>query len=366
MPIYMDIHNVPGVEALDVAEAHRKDMLLQHEYGCKCMTYWIDEAKGLAFCLIEGPDKVAVEEMHRNSHGLVPSKLIEVKTEVVESFLGRIQDPEETEISDSGLKVFSESASRILLVTDIIDPVLLQHELGVDNANTLLNKQNNIIRKELETYRGSEVEHTGNGFIASFSSAVKAISCALDIQKKLSDTEQRLTGLKIVINAGEPVAKSDKLFGDTIQLARDLCTISNNNQVVVTSAVKELVAHDYFQKNQNHFLTLSPQDEILVGSICNKLEQNWQETDFTVTEFCQAMMMSNSQLYRKTIALWGLSPNVLLKEYRLNKAREILKKQRYNIAQTTFDSGFTSPSYFTKCFKKKFNLLPAAYLNLLQ
>ena len=132
MPIYMDIHNVPGVEALDVAEAHRKDMLLQHEYDCKCMTYWIDEKKGLAFCLIEAPDQSMVEEMHRRSHGLVPSKVIEVKTEVVESFLGRIHDPEETTISDTGLKVFSDTASRIILVTNIIDPVLLRHALGIE------------------------------------------------------------------------------------------------------------------------------------------------------------------------------------------------------------------------------------------
>jgi AraC-like DNA-binding protein len=365
MPIYMDIHNVPGVEALDVAEAHKQDMLLQHDYHCKCMTYWVDEAKGLAFCLIEGPDKLTVEEMHRKAHGLVPSKIIEVKTEVVESFLGRIQDPEETEISDTGLKVFSESASRILLVTDIIDPVLLQHKLGVEKATELLNKQNSIIRKELATHRGSEVEFAGNGFVASFSSASKAISCALEIQKKLLNTNENVTGLKIVLNAGEPVEKSDKLFGDTIQLAHYLCTINSIKRVVITSAVKELVARD-FQQDQDSFLTLSPQDEIFVKSLYDKLEETWQDADFTVTEFCQAMMMSKSQLYRKIIAIWGLSPNVLLKEYRLDKARELLKKQRFNIAQTTFDSGFSSPSYFTKCFKKKFNLLPAAYLNLLQ
>ena len=280
----MDIHNVPGVEALDVAEAHKQDMLLQHDYHCKCMTYWVDEAKGLAFCLIEGPDKLTVEEMHRKAHGLVPSKIIEVKTEVVESFLGRIQDPGETEISDTGLKVFAESASRVLLVTDIIDPVLLQHKLGVEKANELLTNQNNIIRKELATHKGREVEYAGNGFVASFSSAAKAISCALEIQKKLLSTNENVTGLKIVLNVGEPVEKSDKLFGDTIQLAHYLCSINNIKRVVITSAVKELVARD-FQQDQNSFLTLSPQDEIFVKQLYDKLEETWLDSDFTVTEF---------------------------------------------------------------------------------
>ena len=66
MPIYMDIHNVPGIEALDLAEAHAKDMLIQDFYRCKCMTYWVDEARGVAFCLIEAPDQSFVAEMHKN------------------------------------------------------------------------------------------------------------------------------------------------------------------------------------------------------------------------------------------------------------------------------------------------------------
>src|ERR1700730_9120124 len=114
MPIYMDIHDVPGIEALDLAEAHRKDMLLQDEFRCKCMTYWMDETRGNAFCLIEAPDISVLEEMHRRSHGIVPHKVIEVNSDVVKSFLGRIYDPEEAKISENGLKVFSDSAFRVL------------------------------------------------------------------------------------------------------------------------------------------------------------------------------------------------------------------------------------------------------------
>ncbi|HKO78829.1 MAG TPA: nickel-binding protein [Chitinophagaceae bacterium] len=366
MPIYMDIHNVPGIEAIDVAEAHQKDIAIQEEYHCKAMTYWVDENRGTAFCLISAPDKQMVEEMHRRAHGLVPNKVIEVNNEVVESFLGRIYDPEETETSDSGLKVFSDSAFRILLVTDTTDPVLLRHKLGSEKADELLNEQNNIIRKELSTHDGRKVENAGSGFIASFSSAVKAIACAVKIQKNLADTNRHLTGFKIGISAGNPVDKSDKLFGDTIQLARHLGAIAKSNQVALSSAVKELAASYNFQDDQKYLTTLSPQDEILLESIFNTLEKNWQDADFTGTEFCQAMAMSKSQLYRKTIVLSGLSPNILLKEFRLDKARELLKNKRFTISQATFDSGFTSPSYFTKCFKKKFGLLPEAYLHLLQ
>lgn len=365
MPIYMDIHNIPGVGAQDVAEAHQKDMQIQEKYQCKCMTYWVDEGRGTVFCLIDAPAKQVVEEMHAKSHGLVPNKIIEVSNEVVESFLGRIYDPEETETSDSGLKVFHDPAFRILLVTDSTDPVLLRNELGVEKANELLNELNSIIRKELSTHDGRKVESAEQGFIASFSSAGKAIACALNIQKNLSNTNRDLSGFKIGISAGNPVAKSDKLFGDAIQLARRLCTVGQSKQVALASVVKELAASYNFQNDQRYFTSLSPQDEMLLETLFCTLEENWQDPGFTGTEFCQRMTMSKSQLYRKTIALLGLSPNVLLKEFRLDKARELLKKHRLTISQTTFDSGFTSPSYFTKCFKKKFGLLPEAYLHLL-
>ena len=366
MPIYMDIHQVPGIEAIDAAKAHQMDMQIQHRYHCKCITYWIDEPRGVVFCLIEGPDKAVVEEMHKNSHGLIPNKIIEVSDELVESFLGRIHDPEDAVVSDKGLRVFSESAFRVLLVTEITDPVLLRKELGTEKADELLKKQNGVIRKELSLYGGREVEYAGSGFIASFTSAAKAISCALEIQKNLAKTDRKTTGFKMTVHGGEPVSNSDKLFGDTIQTARRLCAISRHDKITITSIMKDLLARDYFQLDQNKIVASLPQDESLMESLFNTLEINWQDAGFTAARLCAQMAMSKSQLYRKTIALLGLPPNQLLKEFRLDKARELLRKNNSNIAQTTFDSGFTSPSYFTKCFKKKFGLLPANYLQSLQ
>jgi AraC-like DNA-binding protein len=364
MPIYMDVHIVPGVKAKNVAEAHQKDLVHQEEYGCKCMTYWIDEERETIFCLIDAPDKKAVEEMHSKAHGLLPNKIIEVNSTLVESFLGRIYDPEKAEISDDGLKVFSDPSFRILLITKTTDPNLLMHKLGIEKADELLNNHISIIRKNLFQQDGREAEHEGNGFIISFSSAAKAVACALCIQKDMQPIADEL-GFRIVISAGEPIEKSNKLFGDTIQFAACFFTIAANFQIAIASSVKELVSKDFFQNKKKNFLILPPQDESLLESLFSKLEENWQEPDFDIDDYCHAMAMSKSQLYRKTIALTGLSPNLLLKEFRLEKAKELMKKQHYNIAQITFDSGFTSASYFTKCFKKKYGLLPMAYVELL-
>ena len=365
MPIYMDVHIVPGVKARAVAEAHQLDLLIQEEHSCKCMTYWVDEVRETIFCLIEAPDKDAVKELHRKAHGLVPNKVIEVSSNIVQSFLGRIYDPEGAEENEDGLKVFSDPSYRILLLTYTTDPVVLQHQLGPEVANTVLQKQNDVIRKSIAAFGGSEVEEGGTGFIISFSSAPKAVSCALSILHGLEYSEFDQIGFKMSLNGGEPIEKSSKLFGDTIQTAHYMSNLATNGSLVMGASVKQLLSKEKVHDGRE-IISLTPQEETLLESIFGSLEEHFQDPDFDVEEYCQNMAMSKSQLYRKAIALTGLSPNILLKDFRLQKAKDLMKKQQYSISQVTFEAGFTSPSYFTKCFKKKYGLLPQRYVELLQ
>jgi AraC-like DNA-binding protein len=57
--------------------------------------------------------------------------------------------------------------------------------------------------------------------------------------------------------------------------------------------------------------------------------------------------------------LVGKSPNIFLRDYRLNKAFELLEKQRSNISEIAYQTGFSSPAYFSKCFHKKYGILPS-------
>lgn len=364
MPIYMDIHLIPGVTARGVAEAHQKDLFHEDEYGCKCMTYWIDEQRENVFCLIDAPDKETVMKMHSRAHGLIPSKIIEVSSGLVESFLGRIYDPSTAQISDEGLKIFSEPSLRFLLVMEIEDPVLLQHTFGVSKTSELLNQYNAVTRQQISLHEGSETDQGGIGFIISFVSASKAIACVLAIQKEVGEIAD-IIGLRMTIHAGEPVNNSERFFGETIELAQHICSLSKNSFPVLTSGVHEAGVKALLQDPQNNMSILSPADENFIQSLFTKLDTFWQNPEMKVTDLCMAMAMSKSQLYRKTIQLAGKSPNDLLQDYRLNRAKQLLKERRHSIAQITFDAGFTSPSYFTKCFKKKFGLLPMAYIDML-
>jgi hypothetical protein len=76
----MDVHNLEGgVSAADVAEAHMKDLQEQAAHGVDYKQYWVDEAKGKIFCLVEAPDAEAAHTVHRNAHGLVADEIYEVK-----------------------------------------------------------------------------------------------------------------------------------------------------------------------------------------------------------------------------------------------------------------------------------------------
>ncbi len=79
MPTYMDMHDIPGVTAQAVAEAHKADVATQGKYGVDYKEYWVDEKDGKVFCLVEAPDKETATRVHREAHGLEAHTLYEVK-----------------------------------------------------------------------------------------------------------------------------------------------------------------------------------------------------------------------------------------------------------------------------------------------
>ncbi|HEY5811148.1 MAG TPA: DUF4242 domain-containing protein, partial [Terrimicrobiaceae bacterium] len=90
MPIYMDRHFIEGATHQTLANAHQKDLATQGKYGVRFMTYWFDEVRSTAFCLVDAPNKEAIQKAHDEAHGNVPSEIIEVDPMVVEAFLGRV------------------------------------------------------------------------------------------------------------------------------------------------------------------------------------------------------------------------------------------------------------------------------------
>lgn len=362
MPIYMDRHFVPGVDAKSVAIAHRQDLLVQEEYGCRCMTVWVDEDGDSAFCLIDAPNEEAVQKMHDRAHGLVPHEIIPVNSNVVEAFLGRIEDPQGYYDSDDpGLKIINDPAFRIILVARAKDSGLLKNEMGERKAEKLLALYHEIIREQVAKNQGREVELKGERFIASFVSVTQAVACTAGIQKGLHVAGE-LMDLRMGLNAGMPVTNDKSIFGEVIRMAEYLCKTGAPNQTVMASIIREIYKDDGKNSLSEKavFKSISPADENVLQLLLDVLKDNYTDSNFGIREYCEKTGMSKSKLYRQSTALLGLSPNELLREFRLRMALSLLRTDR-NIAQTAFDCGFGSPSYFTKCFQDRYGLQPLAY-----
>ena len=80
MPLFMDVHTIDGGVALDdVAKAHVADLQTQGRYDVKYLRYWVDQAEGKVFCLVDAPSSDAAATVHKEAHGLVADEIYAVQ-----------------------------------------------------------------------------------------------------------------------------------------------------------------------------------------------------------------------------------------------------------------------------------------------
>jgi len=365
MPIYMDRHDVSeAITAEHVARLHQEDLKVQDLYGCRGLTYWFDDVRKNAFCLIEAPDKETLQKMHDHAHGQVPNRIIEVDPGIVESFLGRIEDPEKAKNTE--LNIINDPAFRTLMVVSINRPVPPKKESEpFRNAFAQFKKD---IRETITSHEGMSVKETDDEYLVSFRSVTRAVHAAQAIESlyqkfRKSAAADRYFDLKIALNAGVPVTKNESIFEETIRMAERMCGIAKN-VIVVSAEVKDL----YSSENANTFITginicaLSPADEKFITRLMDYTDSVWNDANFKAVDFIRPTGYSKSQLNRKLVALTGKSPNAFIRDYRLNKALKLFRKGDHNISEIAFETGFTSPSYFSTCFQKQFGHQPSEYL----
>lgn len=144
-----------------------------------------------------------------------------------------------------------------------------------------------------------------------------------------------------------------KPFSSELLMARLRNLIDNRNRL-----------KDFFgDKVTTSTTPLTDTDKGFVEKLRKLIEENMGNTDFSVEDMGEKIGFSRVQLYRKAKALTGYTPNELLRIARLNKANAIIKTAtEKSISEIAYEVGFSSPSYFTKCYKEFFGESPTDVL----
>jgi len=226
-------------------------------------------------------------------------------------------------------------------------------------------------------------------FIASFKAPGKAVQCSLDLLDSLQD-------LKTSFNMGLYIKEMYTDHKNSLN-KRDQYIMSamrsqlKQNKILVTQAIKYLLSGSDFNFDEDSsILDYSSHELCKLFSVSKKLnsdhtvlskkyrlsqynsfledvmqviEEHLDNNTFTVDLLSKEMGVSERQLQRKLKEATGKSPTQLITSIRLHKAKSALLFRNYTIAEIAFQFGFSSPSYFSKCFKKEFGISPNEIFN---
>ncbi len=183
-----------------------------------------------------------------DSMGLVAGDW-EATAQTIDEFLG--------EGEAAGAKPPEAGAFRTVLFTDVEGSTALTQHLGDARARELLREHERMVREALKSHGGAEVKTMGDGFMASFGSATKALECAIAMQRAFAEwnSARPSTGsgraevirVRIGLNAGEPIAEEDPdgrsdLFGTAVITAARIAAQASGGEILASNVVRELVA----------------------------------------------------------------------------------------------------------------------------
>jgi class 3 adenylate cyclase len=170
-----------------------------------------------------------------------------------------------SEGEEAGAEELSAEIVHTILFTDVEGSTALTDRLGDAKAREVLREHERITRDALKDHGGSEVKALGDGFMASFSSATKALECAIAMQRAFAEWNEGVGAalappqgaassaptipirVRIGLNAGEPIAEDDPdgrvdLFGTAVNLAARIAARASGGEILASNVLRELVA----------------------------------------------------------------------------------------------------------------------------
>jgi len=256
------------------------------------------------------------------------------------------------------------------------------------SPETVEGRYRDVIEAFVRRYSGNLRQYDPDSFIATFEGPSKAAHCSLEMMKELANKGGQLTiGIHITVaTKGEALTLSE----ETAFLLEALQLAAQPNQVLVTQTVKSLLSgaglsftahttlfHARLHESYNVFVVADPADvkgqafegakplllsnNSFLENVLHCIDAHLEDPDFGVEKLSREMGVSERQLQRKLNAVTNKSPIQMIISVRLYRAKEMMLAQEESIAEIAFQTGFSSPSYFSKCFKREFGISPSQF-----
>ncbi len=246
-----------------------------------------------------------------------------------------------------------------------------------------------LLREFVSRYRGTIVSWEENTFTATFEGPSKAVHCSLDVGDLVRRHGGSLAiGIHIqeaaVDNAYTPApaterfqealldrAKPDKLLiTQTVKnllsgaglhfLLEEPLRSSVSGERIILFAVTDRVEPDPATQAWGH--KRLPENDSFLENVLQSIETHLDDPEYGLDTLCREVSISERQLQRKLKAVANKTPNQLITSVRLHRAKEFLLDHTHNVTEAAYRTGFTSPAYFAKCFKKEFGIKPSHLL----
>ena len=349
----MDIHTVDSdaFSVEDVVKAHMEDLAIQEKFGVVQIKYWVNVDEKTLFCLMEGPNKDACNEVHKQSHGNTACNIIEVADDEFNLFLGEGKSVNDLAQYNSG---DVDTGYRTILLLSITD-------LGCKKDNYLIE-----VHKIIDQHNGTMIIQPNAEIMVSFIFASNAILSAKAIGKLLGSITDNFE-YNLTLVSGRPVdEEGNNLFEETKKKVYYLCSLGLKKSMYLDSESKLLSDKERLSSKlkTEEFKIIKNEDFVFSFKLFDILEDKIYQPEFKCEDFNRMLGLSKSQTYRKIKSLTGIAPNQLIQEFRLRNSLAFLKRNNKTIAEIAFDLGFNSPTYFAKVFRKRFSITPTDFAKL--
>ena len=279
--------------------------------------------------------------------------------------------PEEKEVTTNDTKLIPEIGNRkektdIDLLIDTEKPLLLVVEDNIDVRKYIISHLESDYRIH-EAFDGEDGLERALNYIPDLiiSDVMMPKMDGFELCNKLK-TDEKTSHIPVIMLTAKATSE-DKIEGyetgadDYIMKPFDAAELKVRIRNLIETRRKlqeKFSSDDYVIPKE-----LSAVDKTFLNKVLKVINEHLSEEDFSIELLSKESAMSKEQIYKKLKALTGKSPSLFLRSIRLTRAKKMIKENKNTISEISYLVGFSSPAYFTKCFKEEFGNSPSDLLS---